>query len=121
MKNASRVLRTGALILSAIICSYGCTTPEGRVKRMPAETVAKIHTVIIQQMKFTPAELTVSEGDTVMWINRDILEHTVTEEAKRQWSSGNLPSGRLWRLVVMKSANYFCTLHPVMKGSITVK
>jgi len=121
MRNALRVLRSGALILSTIICSCGCTTPESRVKQMPGETVAKVHTVIIQQMKFTPAELTVRAGDTVRWLNRDMLEHNVTEEANKEWSSQALPPGKSWKIVVSKSSTYLCTIHPVMKGSITVK
>jgi plastocyanin len=105
-----------------LICSVsGCTTPEERSKQIQEETVTKTHTVVIHQMKFTPAELMVNEGDSVTWINKDIVDHNVTEEANKLWASDTLPLGKSWSIVVMKSANYFCTLHPVMKGSLVVR
>lgn len=77
--------------------------------------------VVIQQMKFTPAEIAVNEGDTVIWINRDIVDHNVTEEKNKEWSSSTLAPGKSWNLVVKKDADYLCTIHPVMKGKLTVK
>jgi plastocyanin len=120
MKQESGIL-TKVVLLIIGGCIIGCTPPEERAKQVQEAIVTKIHIVVIQQMKFTPAELTVNKGDSVTWINRDIVEHTVTEETNKQWSSGNLPSGKSWSMVVMKSANYFCTLHPVMKASLVVK
>jgi plastocyanin len=112
---------TFLVMLYIITFATRCTTPEERAKQMQKTVVTKIHTVIIQQMKFTPAEVTVNVGDSVTWINRDIVDHNVTEETNKLWASGTLPLGKTWSMVVMNSANYFCTLHPVMKGSIVVK
>jgi plastocyanin len=111
----------GIAMLFIIRGVFACSTPEERVKQIQKATGTKTHTVVIQQMKFAPAELIVNEGDSVTWINRDIVDHNVTEEANKQWTSGNLPLGKTWSMVVIKSANYFCSLHPVMKGSVTVK
>ncbi|MEK1874831.1 MAG: plastocyanin/azurin family copper-binding protein, partial [Rhizobium altiplani] len=44
-----------------------------------AETV----TVTIEKMMFSPAEISARPGDTVEWINKDILAHTAT--VKGDW------------------------------------
>jgi plastocyanin len=81
----------------------------------------KIYTVEIKQMQFQPAELRIAKGDTVIWINRDFVTHDVTEEKSKLWSSKAMPSGASWRMVVRQSADYYCTIHQVMKGKLIVK
>ncbi|MDO8310966.1 MAG: hypothetical protein Q7T25_03405, partial [Sideroxyarcus sp.] len=39
---------------------------------------AEIITVKIEKMAFTPAEINAKVGDTIEWINKDILIHTAT-------------------------------------------
>lgn len=109
------------LFTSGCLCS--CITPEERALEAEAKIklAIRVHTVVIQQMKFMPEDLTVNTGDTVIWINRDIVDHNVTEEVGKEWTSGNMPSGSSWKMAVVKSAAYFCTIHPVMKGSLSVR
>jgi plastocyanin len=80
----------------------------------------KVHTVEIKQMKFEPAVLNVRKGDEVIWINHDIVDHDVTEQNTKAWTSSKLPTGASWRMVVTKSELYFCSIHLVMKGKIIV-
>ena len=86
-----------------------------------APTSPKRHTVEIRQMKFEPAALTVKKGDTVVFVNRDIVTHDVTEASGKSWKSPALPPGKSWSRVFTKSAGYFCSYHPVMKGNVEVK
>ncbi len=79
------------------------------------------HTVEIKQMKFVPAELTVHMGDTVMWVNKDLVAHDATEENKKLWTSGPIALGESWSKVVTESADYYCSIHVVMKGKLTVE
>lgn len=72
-------------------------------------------------MKFEPAELAVQKGDTVVWMNHDLMVHDVTEEPGKSWSSPAIHTGASWYMVVKKSANYFCNIHQVMKGRLVVK
>lgn len=109
------------LILSSIIIFVSCSTPEERRKVNQEEPVSKSHVVTIQQMKFSPAEVFANKGDTIIWINRDIVDHNVTEEANKEWSSSTLPTGKSWNMIATKSSDYLCTIHPVMKGKLTVK
>lgn len=79
------------------------------------------HIVEIKQMKFEPSEIKVRKGDRVLWVNKDITNHDVTEQSKKAWASSPLTTGQSWSLIVTKSEDYFCNLHQVMKGKITVE
>lgn len=85
---------------------------------MPDKAVHKSYTIEIKEMKFEPAQLIVQKGDTVVWINRDIVSHDVTEEPTKAWTSGVIPIGQSWSLIVTKSADYYCSIHVVMKGKL---
>ena len=77
------------------------------------------HRVVIEEMRFAPARLTVAPGDTVSWINRDFVPHTATA-ADRSWNSGTLEQGDRWSLVVEDggSIDYTCLFHPTMSGRL---
>jgi plastocyanin len=109
---------TSSLIAGAMpFLLLGCNTADEK-----KATVAPVtHTVVIQQMQFSPAELTVAKGDTVVWINRDIVDHNVTDAADRAWASPVLPTGASWQKVVDNDLVYLCTLHPVMKGTVLLQ
>lgn len=78
------------------------------------------HLVEIKDMKFQPAELKVHQGDTVTWINRDIVAHDVTEENKA-WASPPLSADAAWKKVITQSGTYYCSIHVMMKGSLMVE
>lgn len=82
---------------------------------------AVTHTVVIEAMKFTPESLTVKSGDTVIWVNKDFFPHTATGE-KKEFDSGNIASNSSWQYKAIKTGtfSYICTLHPTMKGKVTV-
>lgn len=81
-----------------------------------------IHTVIIEKMKFTPEKLTIKLGDSVVWINKDFVPHTITEETKKFDSSTLLPD-KSWKLKADKvgSYSYICSFHPTMKGRLLIE
>lgn len=91
----------------------------GLLLGLPA--VAATHTVTIEAMKFQPATLTVQRGDTVVWVNQDVVPHTAT--AARRFDSKNIAAGQSWRWKAGKVGRheYLCTYHPGMKGVIEVK
>lgn len=78
------------------------------------------HTVTIFKMKFSPANLTVKKGDKVVWINKDFFPHDVTEESAEKWTSKPFNQGEKWSKVITNDVKYFCKLHKVMKGTITI-
>jgi plastocyanin len=104
--------RTGiGLLVPGLLLLLGACRPNGH----------KLYTVQIKDMKFQPSVLDIHEGDTVMWINRDIVAHDVTEESNNAWSSTPLATGKSWKKEFSKSTSYFCNIHQVMKGRIQVQ
>lgn len=85
------------------------------------ETDPVVHTVIIEGMQFNPSEITIHSGDKVIWINRGIVAHDVSEDPDKNWSSGELKVGDSFEMTPEKSVNYFCSIHPTMKGKIKIE
>ena len=80
----------------------------------------KAFVVEIKKMKFEPEELQIHKGDTVVWINHDLVAHCITEEKSKAWTSGALPDDSSWKKVFTQDVDYFCAIHLVMKGKIRV-
>jgi len=83
---------------------------------------SRTHIIEIHGMAFHPASLNVSVGDTVVWINHDIVPHTATGSGRRKWDSGQLQQGDSGRYVPRRGGRlpYTCTLHPTMKGLLII-
>jgi plastocyanin len=80
------------------------------------------HTVAIELFAYKPAVVHVAVGDTIVWDNRDIVQHTATAVDK-SWDSGEIKAGKRAVTVVRKKGEqeFFCTLHPSMKGKLIVR
>ncbi len=102
------------LALLAPVCGQQMADLLGRGEIPP-------NTVVIQDISFRPSSLTVEEGTTVTWINRDVVRHTVTS------TSGLFDSGRIayegrfnYTFNEPGTYDYHCTIHPIMRGTIVV-
>lgn len=80
----------------------------------------KLYTVEIKDMKFVPDDITVKKGDTILWINQDMMGHDVTEE-HNSWTSSVIPAGGSWKMEATDFVNYYCSIHVVMKGKIRIE
>ena len=114
MRKPLSVLKNCIYLLCFIVVLHSCTTETKK-------DIPKVYTVEIKQMKFQPAELIVQKGDTVVWVNNDIVAHDVTEESSKAWTSSLMPVGQSWILVATQSADYYCSIHVVMKGKLIVQ
>jgi plastocyanin len=83
---------------------------------------AKTHTVAMVGMQFKPKVLAIAPGDTVVWVNQDIVAHTATSTAGGFDSKAVAPEKR-WKVTVRKKGEfpYVCTYHPLMTGTLRVK
>ena len=83
----------------------------------------RTHTVEIRGMTFHPDTITVTRGDTIVWINQDIVPHTATALAEPKWDTGPLVRGAAGRYVARRAGTiaYLCALHPVMRAILIVK
>jgi plastocyanin len=77
---------------------------------------------------FDPPTLKVAKGTTVTWKNADSTLHTVTSgtaegnESGTSFDSSYLAGGKTfqWTFSTPGTFDYYCTLHPYMKGQIVV-
>jgi plastocyanin len=80
--------------------------------------------VTIDNFAFSPAELDVTAGTRVVWLNRDDIPHTVVDAADpRAAKSPPLDTGESYGRVFDKPGtyHYFCSLHPHMQGTVVVR
>lgn len=82
----------------------------------------QVKTIAIDGVKFQPAEITVSVGDTVVWLNKDPFPHNVTSK-DGVFHSRTLDPDQSFRFHATKAGTfpYVCTLHPTMSAVIHVK
>ena len=101
------------LCLGLVAVAYSQPPPKNATQQ-PAITISKF--------EYTPTPLTVHLGDTVVWLNKDLVPHTVTAPGGA-FDSGTFGPGTSWKLVTNKTGtfHYSCTLHPNMKATLIVK
>lgn len=90
-----------------------------------SQTVTPVATtnVDIQNFIFTPASITVKKGSTVTWTNSDSSAYTVTEiDGQSGPDSQRLAKGQSYAFTynTVGTFKYVCSLHPDMKGTVTV-
>ncbi len=78
-----------------------------------------VHEIVIENFAFTPAELTMQAGDRVRFVNADGAPHTATA-GNGSFDTGRLNRGQAAELRISEPGtyDYFCAIHPRMKGSI---
>lgn len=119
MKNKRLISGINFWLLSLVFLLTRCTSPDqNRTTNMPEH---KTDTVIIHQMQFSPATITVNYGDTIVWINKDLVEHDVTAQQSNSFYSDTIAVGKTWKMAITDSAAYRCSIHPVMKGQILLE
>jgi plastocyanin len=76
--------------------------------------------IAIGAMAFSTPTATIRVGDTVEWVNRDVVDHTATDKAG-SWNVSMAPGQSV--KVVMKKAgtfDYYCRFHPNMIAKLVV-
>ena len=79
-------------------------------------------TVEIANLEFKPAKIEVKLGDTVIFINRDIVPHTATADDK-SWDTGLIAKDESQTIEIVSdmTLTFFCLFHPNMKGSFSYR
>jgi plastocyanin len=86
------------------------------------QTPASTNAVTIQNLAFSPANITVKKGTTVTWTNKDSTAHTVTGDSSGGPKSDQLSPGQSYSFTFSQAGtfNYHCTIHTEMTGTVTV-
>jgi plastocyanin len=79
--------------------------------------------VSMEGIQFNPAEVTVSAGDTVTWVNNDSVDHDVTADSFSSGEPGGMASGDTFEHTFDEAGTfeYVCTVHPGMDGTVVVE
>jgi plastocyanin len=87
-----------------------------------SEPRSETHTVTIEGMRFQPDVLTVTSGDTIVWVNKDLVPHTATSKAGG-FDSKDIQADKSWRHTVRQTGEfaYICTFHPTMRAMLRVR
>jgi len=121
MPNARIMRRLGgapplhvALIVAGITCAIAAAG-------LTVRAFAADPRVTIANFTFSPGDLTVPVGTTVVFDNDDDIPHTVVA-TDRSFRSQALDTTDEFRVTLTKAGeiDYFCSLHPRMTGKIIV-
>ncbi|WP_051407456.1 cupredoxin family copper-binding protein [Nocardia sp. CNY236] len=131
MRVVTGVTFSGALLLSGCGGDTDPVAPTTTQSVGPTTIVEQTNeskpataTVRVTDMRFSPAELRIAVGDTVVWTFDDSVPHTVQGIGDRAMgiNSPIIDKGE-WShtFTTAGTYRYLCTLHPEMRGSITVE
>ena len=98
--------------------------PKPKPKSEPAAkaVAAASSSVTIADFQFTPAQITIDQGDTVTWTNNGPSAHSATAPGG-SFDTGIFPAGQSRSHTFNEAGTfaYICTPHPNMHGTIVVQ
>ena len=111
------------MMLALLVIVAGCggssttTTAVG-----PATSTAGGPQVIMKNIAYVPATLTIKVGQTVTWVNQDSVQHDVVAN-KGEFKSGLFGQGSTFSFTFTTAGTYayYCSIHPHMLGTIIVQ
>ncbi|MGY8662775.1 cupredoxin domain-containing protein [Bradyrhizobium sp. UFLA05-109] len=76
--------------------------------------------ISMENLEILPADVSAKVGDTIEWVNKDVLAHTAT--ARNGDFDVNLPAKKSATFVVKKAGTveYYCRYHPNMKATLEI-
>ena len=79
--------------------------------------------IAIKNFVFNPSTTEISKGTTVAWTNEDSAPHTITSVNGEEINSNTLSKGQTYSHTFNAEGEYeyYCKIHPNMKGKIVVK
>ena len=98
------------------------TSPAMPAATPPAAAAGGTVAVQMKNTAFKPAQVTAKVGQTVKWTNDDAFAHNVKADTGEDFKSPDFSQGGTYSYKLDKAGTiaYQCTLHPGMKGTITV-
>ncbi len=90
----------------------------GEMVRATGDTVR----INVQNLAYQTPQITVAPGTTIIWVNADPVQHTVTAD-DGTWGSELIDPQAEWSRTFTEAGTftYHCTPHPFMKGTVVVR
>ena len=122
ISNAMSVVRAIALACSLFASAapwLSAIAFESAQQAAPAPAAVEVK---IDNFSFSPTEITVAAGTTIIWTNHDDIPHTVVSTEK-VFKSKVLDTDEKFSYTFSKPGTYpyFCSVHPHMTGTVVVK
>jgi plastocyanin len=120
----SLLVSTLSIVIVPVLLVFGCTkastSPYGATSAPPP--VSQPNTVVMANIAFGPASITVSVGTVITWQNNDGIAHTSTSDTG-VWDTGSIPPGgsKTTTFPAAGTFPYHCSVHPMMTGTVIVK
>jgi plastocyanin len=130
------MVKSLALLFSCLALALvpaGCGDDEeesggGGGQAQPEQGGGKATEVTMDQIQFKPASVTVEKGGKVTWTNDESVGHDVTKKGGpgpdfKSGESGGMSEGDTFSHTfdAPGKVDYVCTVHPNMKGTVTVR
>ena len=98
-------------------------TQSAQTSQKTEQTSPQTYNIEIKGFAFSPQTLTIKQGDSITWTNKDYAEHTVTSNSGKELDSKLLSKGQSYSHTFNTKGEfaYHCTPHPSMKGKIIVE
>ena len=92
------------------------------VGTLASSSPGRRHAVEMSQFRFKPAVIRVAAGDTIVWVNQDIVPHTARAD-KGAFDTGDIPAKSAKRIVIRTKGEheFTCLYHSNMKGKLVVR
>lgn len=113
----------GALLVMGALCCVIVASPAVFAASTSASRKVQAQQIEIRNFAFAPATLTVPAGTRVVWTNHDEEPHVITSAGSLFASSKGLDTGDSYAVAFSKPGTYayYCSIHPMMVGTIIVK
>lgn len=85
-----------------------------------SEGAPKQYTVVMANMNYGALPGAAKVGDTIVWVNKDSVPHTVT--ARDHSFDLRVAPGQSGRMTLQKAGNFpfYCIFHAMMRGTLKV-
>jgi plastocyanin len=113
----------GALLVMGALCCVITASSAAMAANASASKAMHTQQIEIRNFAFAPATLTVPAGTRVVWTNQDEEPHVITSAGSLFASSKGLDTSDSYAVTFSKPGTYayYCSIHPMMVGTIIVQ
>jgi plastocyanin len=114
-------MRTLVFVVACSLFLFTASDPS-RAQARSASAGSESNTISIDNFTFDAATVTVAAGTQVTWVNHDDVPHKIVSTEKRFSSAVLDTDGRFsYTFTTPGTYEYFCSIHPMMKGKVIVR